>query len=124
MDEITKAEFLEKFKNEFKGNDKTGYEYEGFSFAESDLKEITHHTYSSLDDIEQVIENREEDDGEHSELNNMIMSHLFGDGDDFQGSYEEEEGSGDYCWYLDFGNIEIDKNKKCLNYKGVRFSKG
>ncbi len=124
MDEITKADFLSNFKSEFKGNDKNGYDYCGYSIPEKKLKDVTNHSFATLDEIENIIENRDENEDEYSELNNSIMAHIFGDGDEFQGSYEEEEGSGDYCWYLDFGDIEIDQKNKCLNYKGVRFYKG
>lgn len=121
MDERTKSQFLKYFKDEFKGSDKSGYDYKGFVIREKELKEMTHHTYTALGEIENIIENRTDNEDEYTELQNMIMAYLFGDGDDFQGSYEEEEGSGDYCWYLDFGDIEIDKKNKCIKYSGVRF---
>jgi hypothetical protein len=127
MDEISKDDFLENFKDEFSGDDKSGYDYKGFFIEESNLASATNHIASSLDEIDAILENKENDaEGEDSytELNNAIMAHIFGDGDDFQGSYEEELESGDYDWYLDFGDIEVDRNKGGINYTGVRFYKG
>lgn len=123
MEEITKDQFIENFKTEFDGNDKDGYDYKGYTIPEENLKEITNHSFSTLDEIQNIIENPEDNEDEFTELNNSLMAHIFGDGDEFQGSFEEEEGSGDYCWYLDFGTIEIDTTKKCLKYLDVRFYK-
>lgn len=123
MDEVSKVEFLENFEAEFIGNDQDGYDYKGFFIKEDDLKNITKGIINNLEELQSLISNAEENEDEISELNNTIMAYIFGDGDEFQGSYEEEPESGDYCWYLDFGHIEIDYDKKGFNYKGVRFYK-
>jgi len=123
MDEITKDEFLENFGSEFVGDEKRGYDYQGFEIPAAQLKDITKQAYSTLDEIETMLKDPENYGDELTDLNNTLMAFIFGDGDEFQGSYEEESGSGDYCWYLDFGNIQIDKENKCLRYVGVRFYK-
>ena len=126
MDEITKDEFLESFKDEFVGNDKAGYNYNGFFIEEANLASATNNIASTLDEVEEILANQEDEEGgeTYTELNNAIMAHIFGDGDEFQGSYEEEAESGDYDWYLDFGDIEIDRGKSGVKYSGVRFYKG
>ncbi len=55
------------------------------------------------------------------ELNNLIMNYLFGNGNAFQGSFEDQADSREYCWYLDFGNIEVNLNRDIISYSGVRF---
>ena len=37
---------------------------------------------------------------------------------------EEKKNSGDFCWYLDLGEIDIDLINGCFYYCGVRFWKG
>lgn len=127
MDEITKNDFLENFADEFTGNDKDGYDFKVFFIKESDLSNVTDGIANDLNELEKVIAREEDEDdvdGELTELNNKIMAYIFGDGEDFQGSFEEELESGDYCWYLDFGDIQIDRNKNGFNYTGVHFYKG
>jgi hypothetical protein len=124
MDEITKNDFLENFKEEFTGNDENGYDYKGIFIKESDLSNVTDGIANDLNELEEVIAKEDDDDGELTEINNKIMAYIFGDGDDFQGSFEEELESGDYCWYLDFGDIQVDRNKNGFNYTGVRLYKG
>jgi hypothetical protein len=55
------------------------------------------------------------------ELNNLIMNYLFGNGNAFQGSFEDQADSRECCWYLDFGNIEVNLNRDIISYSGVRF---
>ena len=126
MDEITKDEFLGKFKDEFVGNDKKGYKYNGFFIEEKNLSSATGHIASTLDEVEEILANKDTEEGGEvsTEINNAIMAHIFGDGDDFQGSYEVKAGSGDYDWNLDFGNIELDRKKGGIQYSGVMFYKG
>ena len=125
MDEITKNDFLENYADEFAGNDENGYDYKGIFIKDSDLSYVTGRIVNDLKELEDIIPRDNEDgDDEFTELNNKIMAYIFGDGEDFQGSFEEELESGDYCWYLDFGDIQIDRNKNGFNYTGVRFYNG
>lgn len=123
MDEITKSEFLKNFNSEFAGDDQVGYNYKGIFIEEDRIKEITKGMLNNISDLEKLIRTPDESGDDFTELNNLIMAHIFGDGDEFQGSYEEEAGSGNYSWYLDFGDIEIDRKRNGFSYTGVRFYK-
>tara|TARA_B100000686_G_C16778516_1_gene970202 strand:+ start:162 stop:530 length:369 start_codon:yes stop_codon:yes gene_type:complete len=121
MDQLTKHEFINKFKEDFTGDDNKGYLHNGSFISESELSEITNNEITNLGEVEQLLNTGTED--ELIDFNNQLMAFIFSDEEEFQGSYEEKEGSGDFCWYLDFGNIEIKKDKKGINYTGVRFYK-
>lgn len=126
LTEISKAEFLDNFKAEFIGNDQVGYDYIGCFIEESTLAAATGHLASTLDEVDDILASENDDDGgdAFTELNNAIMAYIFGNGDEFQGSFEEETGSGDYDWYLDFGDIKVDRSQGGIFYSGVRFYRG
>ena len=123
MDEITKAEFLKQFGNDFTGTDETGYMHEGYSLTLSTLTTLSERAVSSVDELTKYLENLDED--ELVEFHNRTMAHIFGDGDNYQGSYEEKSGSGDYDWYLDLGEFKLtDDPQYPVRYEGVRFYHG
>jgi len=122
MDEINKKQFLENFEGEFEGNDENGYIYKGFFVSASEIKDATNRMVSDWDEFLELIEKNNDEDIQ--ELNNYIMAYIFGDGDVFQGSYEEIAGNGEYNWYLDFGKIIINKKNEGFKYTNVRFYKG
>jgi len=121
MSAITKKQFLTKFKSQFIGSDKKGYDHNGGFIPESKLSELSKYQITSLDEVNELITGGDDDD--LLNFNNQIMAFLFGDGEDYQGSYEEIKGDGDYCWYLNIGNIEIDNKNNGIKYTGVRFYK-
>jgi hypothetical protein len=77
---------------------------------------------STMDDLKTLLES--DDINEITELNNSIMNWAFAEGNNFQGSYEEVEGSGEYNWYLDFGKVEFQPDGKEAKYVGVRLYNG
>jgi len=121
MLEIIKKQFLTKFDGQFIGDDEKGYKHNGSFIPESEFSELTKSEITSLDEVNKLITSGNEDD--LLNFNNQIMAFIFGDGENYQGSYEEKKRSGDYCWYLDLGNIEIDDKNKGIKYSGVRFYK-
>jgi hypothetical protein len=119
VDEITKNEFLKKFQHSFFGNDIDGYTFKGANFSVSEIRDITNGFARDLDELEELCNDSDNDDW--TELHNAILANLFGDGENFQGSYEEKAGSGESNWFLDFGKIEIAHVGEGFSYSDVRF---
>ncbi|MDG1661256.1 MAG: hypothetical protein P8H40_07770 [Winogradskyella sp.] len=120
--EITKAVFLEKAPFHYEGDDIKGYTFIGINFFDFEIKEVTDNMASTMDDLKTLLES--DDIDEITELNNSIMNWAFAEGNNFQGSYEEVEGSGEYNWYLDFGKVEFQPDGKEAKYVGVRLYNG
>lgn len=117
--EMTKQDFLEKY-TQFQGNDDDGYEFPSIEIESDDLVGLSGGLIEDLEMLGNILENPDDNEEIMLELNNSIMNRIFGDGESFQGSFEEEKGSGEYCWYLDFGNILIDEDN-VVQYAGIRF---
>jgi hypothetical protein len=123
MQEITKQEFLEKFGSRFSGNDINGYVLENVYISVADIKNLTNGIIENLNQLSAMCTIDAHDNDDWIELHNCLLANILGDGENYQGSYEEYSGSGDYNWYLDFGSIEIP-HKKGFIYSGVRFYQG
>jgi len=123
--ELTKEQFLAKHNSEyasFDGDDEAGYEY---MTARLDVGEFP----SIFDGVETVADLQglleSEDEDAMSEAHNSVMSYLFGEDGEYQGSFQSEaevaSDSGQYDWLLDWGSFEFDDEEDSAAYTGVRF---
>lgn len=117
--ELTKQEFLERY-SQFEGNDDDGYVFPTIAIDSDEFVDLSGGLVEDLEMLENILENPDDNEEILLELNNCIMNKFFGDGDSFQGSFEEERGSGEYCWYLDFGRMSIDEDYE-VQYSGISF---
>jgi hypothetical protein len=119
-DERTKEQFLLDYQDIFEGDDQNGYVAK-IQFI-SDIYTYTNQDAGTLDELTDILE--EEDEDRLTELHNSIMAHLFGDGENYQGSFEAEsnQGNGDYDWYLYFGNIVLDNDSEGFVYRNITLS--
>lgn len=125
MESITKAQFIDRFKQEFSGDDKSGYTFRDVHLSESDLGQITEGLIVCIGELRQLltdVSNGQRED-EYADVHNFVMAHVMGDGKVYQGSFEESLGTGDYCWFLDFGAFSIDSSEKRIMYSGIKLYK-
>ena len=120
MSELNKTEFLESHSNDFEGNDEIGYTYKSSFYPSSDVSSMTGGMATTLEELQSI--DAGDDDDAFTELHNEIMNGIFGN--PFQGSFEENSGSGEYNWYLEFGVIDTDEAKDGFTYSEVRFYNG
>ena len=84
MDFIDKEQFIKNYFLEFEGNDQKGYLYKGFFVSTSKIFDATCRMSSGCRDLKELIE--ENIDDNIIELHNSIMTYLFGDRKNYQGS--------------------------------------
>jgi hypothetical protein len=123
MKEIAKREFLRKFGTRFSGNDMDGYNFESVYVAASEVREITNGVIDDFEELKTLckIKPYTHENDDWSETHNSILANIFGDEENYQGSYEEVAGSGDYNWYLNFGKFKIDQAGEGFIYIDVHF---
>jgi len=121
MKNLDKTEFLNIFEGDFERINDNLYIYYGIIINEIDFKNIDYYLLKNLKDLNHLLENNDED--EIAELHNSIMSYIFGDGENFQGSFESNKGDQIYNWFLDFGEINFNFDNKGFQYKNCRFYK-
>ena len=92
---LTKTGFLNKFGKDFKGNDLDGYVYKEVTMTIEELKNISNELMSSMSQLSEVLERS--DNEFLLELNNLIMNYLFGNGNAFQGSFEDQANSANFA---------------------------
>ena len=117
----SKNQFFKKYSKLFKENYKNNFYFEDTFIASENLDEITRYNISTKEELEKLLSSNDEE--AIQTLHNQIMGFLFGDGEDYQSSFEETSGSGDFCWYLDQGDVEICADLDGFKYKRVRFWK-
>lgn len=125
MESITKAQFVDRFKQGFSGDDKSGYTYRDVHLSETDLEQITEGLIVGIGELRQLLDdvsNGQRED-EYADVHNFVMAHVMGDGKVYLGSFEESLGTGDYCWFLDFGAFRIDSSEKRIIYSGIKLYK-
>jgi hypothetical protein len=120
MKEISKADFIEKFKDQLTGDENSGYIFKKVFISSDKLASATNQLAPNIEILEDLLNS---DDDAFAKINNAIIAFIINDGITYQGSYEENLGSGIYNWIIDFGNILIDNNKKGVFYSGLKFYK-
>ena len=121
MNELTKSEFIKKFKKELSGDDNKGYVYQDVFVSSEEFDEISTYQISDIEELRKMLDDHDEEG--ILNFKNALMGYIFGGGQDYQGSYEDVKGSRDYCWYLNLGEIKLCFDPDGLLYTNIRFYK-
>lgn len=115
---ISYEKFIEKWKDNFEEISPYKFKSKSFYISFTQIYDATRKQANNIKELKDILNGSNDD--EINELHNSIMSYIFGDGKDFQATYEGNGGN----WFIDWGEIKIEEEKERINYNNVLFYLG
>jgi len=115
---ISYEKFIEKWKDKFEEITPNKFKSKSFYISFTQIYDATRKQANDIKELKDILNNNNDD--EINEIHNSFMSYIFGDGKDYQATFEGNGGN----WFIDWGEIKIEEEQERINYNNVLFYLG